>query len=74
MKRLLTHMLTVNAILGITSSPEPEYGKPRKKYTDNFGGGYAHNGMYSQAKKIRKGAGHKKLTRAERKSKYGKIH
>ena len=29
--------------------------------------GYAHNGMYSQAKKLRKGAGHRKLTRAQRK-------
>ena len=74
MKRLLTSILAASSILGMASSPEPEYSKPRKKYTDDFGGGYAHNGMYSQAKKIRKGAGHKKLTRAERKSKYGKIH
>lgn len=74
MKRLLTHILAMNSILGMASSTEPEYSKPRKNYTDNFGGGYEHNGMYSQAKKIRKGAGHKKLTRAERKAKYGKVY
>lgn len=32
--------------------------------------GKAHNGMYSQQKKLRKGAGHKKLTRAQRKRGY----
>ena len=35
--------------------------------TSNIGGGYDHNGMYSKSKKLRKGAGHKKLTRAQRK-------
>ena len=35
--------------------------------TSNIGGGYSHDGMYSKPKKLRKGAGHKKLTRAQRK-------
>ena len=74
MKRLLTHVLAMNTILGMASSTEPEYEKPRKNYTDNFGGGYEHKGMYSQPTKLRKGAGKKKLTRAERKTKYGKVH
>ena len=38
-----------------------------RKDTSNIGGGYEHDGMYSQSKKIRPGAGHKKLTRAQRK-------
>ena len=38
--------------------------------------GYAHSGMYSQSKKLRKGAGSKKLTRAQRKkmAQYRAIH
>ena len=39
----------------------------RRPDTSNIGGGYEHNGMYSQSKKIRPGAGQKKLTRAQRK-------
>lgn len=35
--------------------------------TSNIGGGYHHEGIYSQPKKLKKGAGHKKLTRAQRK-------
>lgn len=34
--------------------------------TSNIGAGYHHSGIYSQPKKLRKGAGHKKLTRAQR--------
>lgn len=34
--------------------------------------GREHSGMYSQPKKLRKGAGHKKLTRAQRKKRGGK--
>ena len=67
-------MLAMSAILGMASSPEPKYRKPRKNYTDNFGGGYEHNGMYSQSKKIRKGAGKKKLTRAQRKERRFRIY
>lgn len=33
--------------------------------------GYHHEGIYSKQKKLRKGAGHKKLTRAQRKKMKG---
>ena len=45
-----------------------------RKDTSNFGGGYEHDGMYSQTKKLRKGAGKKKLTKAERKKLYAKVY
>lgn len=43
------------------------YGSPTPcKNVDEIPG-YHHDGIYSQQKKLRKGAGHKKLTRAQRK-------
>ena len=40
---------------------------PTKCKSVNEIAGYHHDGIYSQPKKLRKGAGHKKLTRAQRK-------
>lgn len=46
---------------------ERSCGSPTKcKNVDEIAG-YHHDGIYSQPKKLRKGAGHKKLTRAQRK-------
>ena len=44
---------------------EDRHCEPRPD-TSDVGGGYHHDGIYSQPKKLRKGAGHKKLTRAQR--------
>lgn len=46
---------------------ERSYGSPTKCKSVDEIAGYHHDGIYSQPKKLRKGAGHKKLTRAQRK-------
>lgn len=46
---------------------ERSYGSPTKCKSVEEVPGYHHDGIYSQPKKLRKGAGHKKLTRAQRK-------
>lgn len=46
---------------------EHSYGSPTKCKSVDEVPGYHHDGIYSQPKKLRKGAGHKKLTRAQRK-------
>lgn len=65
----MNKLLSMQALmLGLTVSSftqEERRYEPRPD-TSNIGGGYAHNGMYSQPKKLRKGAGQKKLTRAQR--------
>lgn len=53
----------MSCLVGAQGRQTSEYTRPD---TSNIGGGYAHNGMYSQPRKLRKGAGHKKLTRAQR--------
>lgn len=61
---LLANVLAMSCLANAQSRQTSEYTRPD---TSNIGGGYNHSGMYSQPKKLRKGAGHKKLTRAQRK-------
>lgn len=46
---------------------ERSCGSPTKCKSVDEIDGYHHSGIYSKPKKLRKGAGHKKLTRAQRK-------
>lgn len=46
---------------------ERGYGSPTKCKSVDEIDGYHHSGIYSKQKKPRKGAGHKKMTRAQRK-------
>ena len=60
-------ILALGAAAGLAQSYDEPTETRRRPDTSNIGGGYEHNGMYSQSKKIRPGAGQKKLTRAQRK-------
>ena len=62
---IITEILTLSALANANSGYK-RHCEPRPG-TSNIGGGKPHNGMYSQPKKLRKGAGKKKLTRAQRK-------
>lgn len=48
---------------------ERSYCSPTKCKSVDEIAGYHHEGIYSKSKKLRKGAGHRKLTRAQRKGK-----
>lgn len=61
---LLASVLAMSCLASAQSRQTSEYTRPD---TSNIGGGYDHDGIYSKPKKLRKGAGHKKLTRAQRK-------
>lgn len=45
---------------------ERSYSSPTKCKNVDEVPGYHHDGIYSQSKKLRKGAGHRKMTRAQR--------
>ncbi len=70
---MLSAMLPLIALGGA-----PYYGssmprsKPTKCKNKEEIPGREHSGMYSQPKKLRRGAGHRKLTRAQRKKRGGK--
>lgn len=70
MKRRIA--LTMASIMPWTSDGhfyggERSYGSPTKCKSVDEIAGYHHSGIYSQPKKLKKGAGQKKLTRAQRK-------
>ena len=64
MNKLLVAMMA--AVMASTSVGRERSYEPNPD-TSNIGGGYHHEGIYSKQKKLRKGFGHKKLTRAQRK-------
>ena len=65
MNKLLVAMMAAT-MASASVGQENRHSEPRPD-TSNIGGGYHHDGIYSQPKKLKKGAGHKKLTRAKRK-------
>lgn len=60
----LTNALMMSCLANVQGNSQVE--RHTRPDTSNIGGGYSHDGMYSQPKKLRKGAGHRKLTRAQR--------
>lgn len=72
-RRIMRSLLPVIASMAMFTMDDP-YGRSDIRYTSPTRcksveeiAGYHHEGIYSQTKKLRKGAGHKKLTRAQRK-------
>ena len=71
MNKVKSKLAEVLALSMLAAGPygiddRPSYSPTTCKNVDEVPG-YHHEGIYSKQKKLRKGAGHKKLTRAQRK-------
>ena len=68
-RKLLSNVMLMSMLAGMSDYSlysEQQHSPTRCKDVSDIPGNY-HNGIYSKQKKLRKGAGKKKLTRAQRK-------